>query len=211
MPNGFVNSIDATTFIVSPRRTMSVTTYWESETTLPDLATLQTAANDFQDWFANLIKPLMPDQISLPMSRLVCHGSGALLLADAYSDTSHAKVGTAAVVVLEDPGSRALPDQDALVIQRRTGQPGRASRGRIFIPGIWEDFNDDGQLADDAIITAEGIAAEMGTDQIFAGITHHARHWNRAANLFMVVTQCRAMKNLGSRRDRQPRGPNLPV
>lgn len=196
-----------THFISSPKRTMSITSYWEPAAAL-DHAALVTAAADAQILIGGLLQPLMCDQMLLPGTKAQYDDDTSQL--DTY-DGTNPLFGSAAIVVAEDPGSRTLPDQDALLIQKRTGLHGRNARGRFFVPGIWEDFNDDGVLATAGEVPAKALAAALGADQTFGGIVCHARHYSQNPIDLMVITECRVMRAFASRRDRMPHGPHLPA
>lgn len=111
-----------------------------------------------------------------------------------------------------------LPDQDALIIQRRTNKVGRANRGRMFVSGIKELAVDGATLITSPLAGpdykqfARDLASAYGSDKTIGGKTWHARHWNRKDDVMRVITHCRAMLHLGSRRDRARNlGRNIPA
>lgn len=196
------------TYVETTHRIMSVTTYWEPENPILNAATMQGIVDSAQAIFGNLIAAVVPDQVTIPTSHGV-YSDGNDVQWDAYSAISGKVVGGAATILLEAPGSQVLPDVISLIIQRKTGRRGRQHAGRIFIPGIWEGFNDDGQLNDDGMTAAEPIAVFLGADATFAGEIFHSRHFNRKDLAFDVVSDCRVRKDLSTRHDREIRGIHL--
>lgn len=195
------------TFVESWSRIMSFDSFWEPVSAFTG-TTLQTAADDALTGIGNAVAPLLPDQVKITAVQAIFESDTVFI--DRFSSNGPFP-GTAAVIVLEDPGSRVLPDQDAVIIQRRTDLRGRENRGRMFIPGLWEDFNNEGKLSAVAAPLARDVATYFGADQTFGGVLCHARHWARKTNDIVPVTECRALYDLGSRRDRAPRAPHIPV
>lgn len=203
------NCLTTTFYIRSPKRLMSFAWFWEPETIYPDLDSVHTAANDAATLFNPLIAALLGDANKAEQVKCVFENDSTYL--DAFSDSGLGVVGTANISLLTQPIENVLPDQDAVIIQKRTGGHGRTTRGRVFVPGIWEGFNDDGVLSTDGRTPAGLLAQAFGSDQVFAGITCHSRHWSRTQADLLVLSGARAMINLGSRRDRQVPYMNLPI
>lgn len=109
-------------------------------------------------------------------------------------------------------GDDMMPPQSCAEIQRRTGKPGRNMRGRVFLSGVPEEYGDNEQLdpSKDFYAALSATAAAFGADITSGAFTLHARHWNRKTNTLEVVTECRPMLRLVSRRDRVAQGPNIP-
>jgi hypothetical protein len=97
------------------------------------------------------------------------------------------------------------PEEVAVVIQRRTGKPGRNKRGRIFVPLVPSDFLDGS-----AIIVANrdpymALATEMAQTQVFSGVPGTwvpvQPDWKNS--LLEPVQQVRLDTEVKSRRDRR--------
>lgn len=210
-PTGSIATI--TTYMTTPQRMnpLSFTTYWNCATPLADYNAAQILANEFHDDFGSQLRLCLTLSTSVLTHRVVYRNGASFF--DAYANpVDHPPLhGTA----FDDTGALAgdaiLPDQDALIIQRRTGISGRRHNGRIFVPFIWEQYANESFLNPDGAAIFHAIASYLGTDHTFAAGVIHARHWNKKDNVMEVVTNCRVMQNLGSRRDRAPRGLNLPV
>jgi len=111
----------------------------------------------------------------------------------------------------DSEGVESMPDAIALEIQRRTANSERNKRGRFYVPGIAEDVNDNGIVAQDMMAPAQALATLHGADQTWNLIVHHARHWDRKTPDATVITYCRAMRQLALRQNRKSRRQNLPV
>lgn len=113
--------------------------------------------------------------------------------------TSGSGIGIGAI------SGQSLPTETCLEIQMRTGKPGRNMRGRIFVSGISEEGSNAGLLVpgSDTLTGAQALATALGIDITSAPFTLNARHWNRKTNTLEVVTQCRPVFPLVSRRDRR--------
>lgn len=99
-----------------------------------------------------------------------------------------------------------LPEEDAVVLQRRTGQPGRNSRGRIFLPFIPEAFALDSKLTAAAITKYQAVAAALMVPVASGpegGVILQPRHYNKKAGVFQPIVAWRVVDNTCSRRDRR--------
>lgn len=197
------------TIVQGINKPMSFTTYWECDTAPSGQPQVKSMINDWQTVMAGVLAPLLPDQVSVPLSTAVyTFGTDYF---DAASDAGLSFDGNAATVLLEPPGSQVLPDQDALIVQKRTGLQGRSNRGRMYIPGIWEGFNREGILDAAGYAAAGAFAASVGSDKVIGGMTCHARHYSKKLNTAVVITECRAMRLFGSQRSRDTERYNLPI
>jgi hypothetical protein len=188
---------------------MSVETFWEPSTTYGDTPTFRTALNDFHTQFGNLLTSVVSNDAAIVMS----HGrfySGSTVV-EAFTSLAEIAGGGDGPTDGVANEINDLPEQDAAVIQRRTGLAGRQHSGRIFIPCIAESLQASGRIDAGDVAAFKNIAIFLGADVTVVGNVWHARHWNRKDNVLEVVTECRAMIELKSRRDRQRRTINLPV
>lgn len=53
----------------------------------------------------------------------------------------------------------ALPGQNAMLVQLRTGQKGRRRHGRFFLPGLTEQYHTDGQVTGTQLTAVQALAA----------------------------------------------------
>lgn len=111
--------------------------------------------------------------------------------------------------ILVDP----MPDVTCLIIQKRTNTAGRQNRGRIFIPGISEDMHNDGIIseADPLNETIHALTHFLSISHTWNSVVHNNRHLNKKENLLQPITQCRAMRRIGTRRDRAARTQQYPM
>lgn len=108
------------------------------------------------------------------------------------------------------PGSATagdvLPEEDAVVIQRRTGLRGRGKNGRIFLPFVPEAFAIDSALTSAAITKYKALAAKIAQPiAAIEGLPHvlEPRQPNFKNNLLLPIVSCRVVDNTCSRRDRR--------
>jgi hypothetical protein len=105
----------------------------------------------------------------------------------------------------------ALPEQDALIIQRRTNLAGRSKRGRIFVPFVPESFFADSTITATALPIVKTLATSLVkvlTNTPFGyDLTPCQPSWKTGT--MHQVTGCRIVSEVGSRKDR--RNPKRPV
>lgn len=201
-------SIDTATYIRTRFRDIAILLHWEPTAAIADAPAMQAFVDAFQQLITPKLAPLYSEDVKIPLT-IARYYSDTLNL-DAASNASFSDAGTA------DAGgtpiwSTTLPDAVALIVQRRTATPGRAGRGRIFVPSLWEGFNDDGAIQFGLEGPAEDFAAFMGADQTVGGMTIHARHYSKSLQDLIVITQCRAMRDFRQQRRREAGKPNLPM
>jgi len=109
---------------------------------------------------------------------------------------------------IEGGSEDVMPDEAALIIQRRTGMRGRQNYGRLFLSGLSERINFAGQVTPDFHGLAKAVAALVPADMNVAAEDYtglmHARHWNRKDNILMPVTKAYVVGAIGTRKDRRP-------
>jgi hypothetical protein len=105
----------------------------------------------------------------------------------------------------------AMPEENAVVIQRRTDLIGRSKRGRIFVPFIPELFAMDSELTTAALDAYKAVGSQVA--RIFtlpsSGRTLTPVQPDFKNGLLHQVLRCRVLSEICSRRDR--RDPKRPV
>jgi hypothetical protein len=103
-----------------------------------------------------------------------------------------------------------MPEQNQVVIQRRTGMSGHANRGRVFLPYIAEKLADDSTLNSVGIAKFKAIAVKFSDAVTVAGLEQFLPQTrNGKTGQLVPVIQCRLVSEICSRRDR--RNPKRPV
>jgi len=205
----FPTGVPSVTFITRFRVNSllaSCSTYWELDGALSPSFDHVEMVNDYQTQFGNYWKDLASTLNAIVLTQSI-YRSGTSYL-DAHS-TGAEIPGTVGDIPLGVDTPAPLPSWDAILLQRRTGLAGRQHRGRLFIPGIDELLQNASFVEASAYVAVGALAAFLGSDQVFNATTFHARHWNRKNNALEVITAIRPVKELATRKDRQPKGPQL--
>lgn len=110
--------------------------------------------------------------------------------------------GAVAGEVVGDP----LPEEDAVVVQRRTGLPGRGKSGRVFLPFVPETFATDSALTAGALVEYKAFALKMSefvaaVEGGFPALSPVQPIFKTST--FLPVISCRVLDNTCSRRDRR--------
>lgn len=169
----------------------STTTYWQAASTQISQANALAAAEAYHTQFAEVVSLLLATSVKVASTRVRVFLSGSLIEAE-HAEEIPGAGGTA----------EALPRQDCIVIQRRTASFGRSYQGRIFLSGIAEAVQTNGEISNASRADAKEVATFLGADRTF-NVPFHARHWNRKMNTFVPISACYAVIELKSRRDRQ--------
>jgi hypothetical protein len=97
------------------------------------------------------------------------------------------------------------PEEVAVVIQRRTGKPGRNKRGRIFVPLVPSDYLEGSAIVAASRTYYNALALEVAQTQVFSGVPSTwvpvQPDWKN--NLLEPVVQVRLDSEVKSRRDRR--------
>lgn len=99
----------------------------------------------------------------------------------------------------------ALPTEIACLIRKETNKPGRANRGRLYLPGIAEEATQDDFTHPDLDAAFAAIANELEKVQTLGTGTAAPRLWNLKDNKLVVITKCTVMRKLSRRKDRLER------
>jgi hypothetical protein len=189
--------------------------YWASDTAPENESHVTVMADAIKTAFTPALPALLPDTHFFEKVECRWYGAGDSLL---YANSSAAP----GVGLLDAPndgdslsdgdGSLSediMPDDTALVIQKKTGLRGRANQGRLFIGGIAENVNFAGVVSDPYIPHVKTLASKVVTDINVNGsgftTVLHARHWNRIANQMKTITKVYVVNQMGSRMDRRPK------
>lgn len=109
-------------------------------------------------------------------------------------------------------GGVGVSDQNAVVIQKKTGLAGRQNRGRYFIGGMsslaFAAANPD-EVSGGLLPAYQALAAAYASDQTFGPSLVHARHWDRKDNVLRVITACLVGSRVASRDDRRRHAPQF--
>lgn len=177
--------------------------YWETAAAIATHEDLKTHASSFAVEISGKWAALAPASATFVGCRLVHYTGGTEL--DAWASVN------APGEIVDAEGELAMPDTIALVIQRRTANTERHKRGRMFIPGIAEDVNDNGRVSETFLSDASQLANVFGASHTSGAVEFNARHWDRKTPDATVVTYCRVMSNLAIRKSRSIRFANLPA
>lgn len=162
--------------------------------TAPDFDTIQTVANDFKTAFAGAMPGVLTTGHDFFGVEVVYTGGGAQI--DAVSNTA-ASTGTVS--------GDTMPEEVAVLIQRRTGLQGRSKRGRVFVPCVPDSFVTGSTLTSTAMTAYLGVAEMIKNDvETNAGaLVWESRQPSYATNTLLAITQSRVGLEVVSRRDRR--------
>lgn len=166
--------------------------YLISAGTTPSLSTVVTHANSFRTAYSTAIAAALPTACNLDKVTLRWVSGGS----EVEGDNSN---GVVAGTVSGD----VLPEEDVIVIQRRTGFVGRNKRGRIFFPFVPEAFQADGALNSTGLTAAAGLAAMVKSNVVSGATTYNPQTPNWKDGGLLAVTQAGYVTTTCSRRDRR--------
>lgn len=95
-----------------------------------------------------------------------------------------------------------LPEDDAVVIQRRSGLSGRSKRGRIFVPFIPKTFVEGSHLVPDGYEAFQSVATAFFSDRVIGAITYKPILLDRKNELLVDITAANVVLEICNRRDR---------
>jgi hypothetical protein len=151
------------------------------------------------------LRSVLPTNVFLYPMECRYLGNGADI--EAVS-TENAGAGT--LTGIDPPIAPLMPEQNQVVIQRRTGMAGHANRGRIFLPYVAEKLANDSTLNADGIAKYKAIAVKFSDTITVDGVAEMIPQTpNGKTGQLVQVTQCRVVSEVCSRRDR--RNPKRPV
>lgn len=160
-------------------------------TNMPEIA--EQLAAGFKDVFA----AVLPESCTYVGCYVKYYGGATDL--EAYSSSSQNALGTVV--------SETLPEEDCVVIRKRTGKSGRTHRGRIFVPLVPEDFQVEGRLTDDGKTAYNALAYKFKTVWTFTGtiaaMTGTPKHAAFSAGTLDTITETGIVVDVLNRRDRR--------
>jgi hypothetical protein len=111
---------------------------------------------------------------------------------------------------VSSPSADNLPEDDCVVIQRRTFLRGRENRGRIFISFVPETAAKDSTLTPVGLSTYKALATKLSDSITIPDVgTLDPATPNGKLGVLVLTKQCRVVSEIMSRRDR--RNPKRPV
>lgn len=166
----------------------------------PTQAQLDTYANTIFTTLAVSLLACLSDSAQFRQIQMFLRGGAAEM--EAYSTAAAADGAVSGDM---------FPEECAVVIQRRTGLPGRDKRGRIFIPFIGEADADDSTLTAPAVTRFKALATALKTPLVSGGITLSPRTPSFQSGILNPVIQCRVLSEICSRRQRRSPKRALPL
>lgn len=159
----------------------------------PTLANIATFANGFRTAFLTAVTGAhCPDVV---MSSVALRWVSGGLEVEGENNNG--------VIVGTIPGD-TLPEEDVLVIHRRTGMIGRQNRGRVFWPFVPKDFvGDGGELSASGILAAVALAGMVKSNVVSNGTTFIPQTIDFKDAVARPVVQSGYLVATGSRRDRR--------
>lgn len=118
---------------------------------------------------------------------------------EAYSDNTPA-AGTVAT-------NQSLPEEDCVVIRKRTGLADRTHRGRIFVPLVPETLQEESRLTDAGITAYNALAYKFkqvwSFDESLAGMVGTPKHAAWKAGTLDTIVETGVVVDVLNRRDRR--------
>lgn len=176
------------------------TYYWEPATTIPVGADYDAIADAWHSALVPLYAAYMSAEFTTNLTYVRYRAPGV--------DREGYSSGT------ESEGSisgAASSTETSVEIRRLTGSPGRSNRGRVFLCGIPESSTNIDYINSLNFAPYKALATYVGADRTIAGVTYHARHYNRLSNIMMPILKCTAIARLVSQRSRTKGNPFIPM
>lgn len=98
-----------------------------------------------------------------------------------------------------------MPNYVAVVIQKRTAQPGKSGRGRWYMGAVPESFTDTNKLTTTAFDQYKTLAEHFNETVVVSGINLAPRHYSKKNETLYPIVQCRVNKTLATQRRRRVR------
>lgn len=99
----------------------------------------------------------------------------------------------------------SMPEQNAIVLQKRTNLAGRNKRGRWFVPFVPESFFADSTITEAGLLVCQAMGQELVGDQVPSGtgVTLRPVHKDNKLQVLNDILHVRVLSEVGSRRDRR--------
>lgn len=200
--------------ILTTHRMIRSRTYWSPDVAPETEIHLTVIADAVKTAFTTAIPDLMPTNHFFQRVECRFYGSGnSFFFANSVAAAGPGLIASAEAPTTEfDPTSTSediMPDDTALILQKKTGLRGRANQGRVFIGGMSEKVQFAGEVTELYIEKVKTLAGKLNTSITVNGSGYsspiHGRHWNRKDNVMRPITKVYAVKAIGSRMDRRPK------
>lgn len=103
--------------------------------------------------------------------------------------------------------SETLPEEDCVVIRKRTGLAGRTHRGRMFMPLVPEELQNDGRLTTDGIAAYNALAQKFkqvwNFDSTLTGLVGTPKHASWKDGTLDTIQETGVVVDVLNRRDRR--------
>lgn len=197
--SGFDNHLLVHFFVTSSKeKVFSFSTrYALSGSPGPSLSNINEVATQLADGFATEIAACLPTDCNFAGTQVIYYGGS----------TSFEGFSTGVPVPGAFENGECLPEEDCVVIRKRTGKPGRTHRGRMFIPLVPEEAQDEGRLTSIGITTYEALAQKFKNVWTFSGtlsgMTGTPKHAAWSAGTLDTIVETGIVVDVLNRRDRR--------
>lgn len=197
--SGFDNHLLVHFFVTSSKeKVFSFSTrYALSGSPAPALSNINEIATQLATGFATEIAAVLPTDCSFGGTQVIYYGGS----------TSFEGFSVGEPVPGSGENGESLPEEDCVVIRKRTGKPGRTHRGRMFIPLVPEEFQDESRLNATGIIAYEALAHKFKNVWTFSGtlsgMTGTPKHAAWAAGTLDTIVETGIVVDVLNRRDRR--------
>ena len=178
-------------------RLYTVTTRYTLTGGTINATTIPVIAEQLADGFAAEFTSVLCNTWKYVGTHVIYYGGATQL--EAYSSSAATNDGT-----VED---ESLPEEDCVVIRKRTGLSGRSHRGRVFVPGVPETFQKESRLTNAAILLYNALAYKFKAlwtfDSTLTGLVGTPKHAAFHAGTLDTITETGVVVDVLNRRDRR--------
>lgn len=161
------------------------------------MSRIPIVANQLATGWATEITGVLTSACKFVGTHCIYYGGAANY--EAFSDMTPA-VGTVAT-------NQSLPEEDCVVIRKRTGLADRTHRGRVFVPLVPETLQAESRLTDDGITAYEALAYKFKTQWAFTddlvGMVGTPKHAAWKAGTLDTIVETGVVVDVLNRRDRR--------
>lgn len=163
----------------------------------PEVGTMAAHVEFFYDLFAPKVAAIMTAGTG------VLQMIGTWKFGSTYLDAVSTGIPVAGTISEED----ILPEEDSIVLQKRTNLQGRQHRGRWFFPYIPESLQQDGELVSAAYTGLNPLCEFLRTQQVNAvyepASTWNPVHANSKDGVFERIHDVRIVRQVCNKRSRR--------
>lgn len=152
----------------------------------------QSFANAIHDEFEAALQAILTDEAEFAGVQLTVNVGGV-----AYSASSNNGAVAGTINTTDE-----LPNNVAVVIQKRTAQPGKSGRGRFYIGCVPESFVDSNAVDPAAQALYNTFAEHVNATIVVSGISCAPRHHSKKLNALYPIVQLKVVRYVG-RRDKR--------